>query len=92
MKIAGDDQNGQWKDVGVLYRYNKSCLLISKPVETKLLDDAGAYLYTGYAIRGSATSGAVWLIYRTDTTTGSKKTASVSFNQIWDNRTSLTYA
>lgn len=51
--------------------------------------------YQGWTDRGSATSAAVWLIAKNTYSSGNlTKTewASVGFDQIWDNRTSLTYA
>lgn len=49
-------------------------------------------IYIGYAVRGSATSSAVWLIKSIDKTTGADiKWASANADQIFDNRAALTY-
>lgn len=50
--------------------------------------------YIGKAAPGSATSAAVWQIAELDTTSGIIKkwpNGSVSFDKVWDDRTSLTY-
>lgn len=50
--------------------------------------------YIGKAKIGSATSSAVWKVKKMDETTGTVITwaGNGQYNQIWDNRTSLTYA
>lgn len=61
-----------------------------------LIDEQGAITYIGIAPLGSATSTEVWQIRRIqlDGTTSKFKYANGSrrFNQIWDNRASLTYS
>lgn len=49
--------------------------------------------YLGYAAIGSATSAAVWHIYKVDTTTGLQTFADSNnlFDNVWDDRASLTY-
>lgn len=61
--------------------------------KTKFADD-GTYTYVGNAVPGSATSDAVWQIKRVNNTTGDIDWAggALNFNQIWDNRTSLSYS
>ena len=59
-------------------------------------DDAGSLIsYIGKATIGSATSGAVWQIQKMDETGGDViitwADGDDSFNNIWDNRSSLTY-
>lgn len=60
------------------------------------IDDVSATLsYIGKAAPGSATSAAVWQIKKVDTTSGTIITwasGSSNFNQIWDNRASLSYS
>ena len=90
MEIKGSDQNGQWTRVDTFKRSNKGCFLITKPVEKKLIEDTGTYVYIGYAPRGTATSSASWFIERIDTD-GNKTSASADYDQVWDNRASLTY-
>lgn len=61
---------------------------------TRLDDTNSPILYIGKSIAGSSTSSAVWQIAKLDTTSGLVKTwadGDVNFNNIWDNRTSLTY-
>jgi hypothetical protein len=49
-------------------------------------------IYLGEGLFGALTSEAKWLIKKIDLTTGVViKAASQDFNQIWDNRASLTY-
>jgi len=51
--------------------------------------------YIGYAEIGSLTGGAVWQIFRIDGTTGTKKgwaDSNANFDNIWDDRESLTYS
>lgn len=65
---------------------------ISYP-QTTLIDDTGTYKYIGSADPGTATSAAKWSVCRVTNATGSIYYAnSGAFNQIWDNRASLTYA
>jgi len=52
---------------------------------------SGTYTYVGSAIRGSITSEPVWKIFRFDSVAGRLSYASDTYNQIWDNRGSLTY-
>lgn len=57
------------------------------------VDDAGTYKYLGEADSGTATSAAQWSICRVTNASGSiLYAAGGQFNQIWDNRTSLSYA
>ncbi|MCR4319745.1 MAG: hypothetical protein NUV74_05340, partial [Candidatus Brocadiaceae bacterium] len=54
---------------------------------------SGAYLYEGFAAWGSATSSAVWAMFRTPTAGGAtQRAASGAYSQIADNYASLTYA
>ena len=54
---------------------------------------SGAYLYEGFAVWGSATSAAVWAMFRTPTAGGATQRAdSGASTQIADNYASLTYA
>ena len=66
----------------------------SSLVEQLLLDKASdTVTYVGVAARGTATSAAAWKIFKLDTTSGlSKKWASGAYDQVWDNRASLTYS
>lgn len=50
------------------------------------------YIYIGKADRGTDESAALWFVQRIDKTNGADVTsANNNFNQIWDNRVSLTY-
>lgn len=54
---------------------------------------SGAYLYEGFAVWGSATSSAVWAMYRTPTAGGAAQRAdSGNATQVANNYASLTYA
>ena len=60
------------------------------------LDEASATVsYIGEATTGSATSSAVWRIKKMDTTTGTVITwadGNDNFDNVWDNRASLSYS
>lgn len=60
--------------------------------KARIADD-GTYTYTGLAKPGSATSSSVWQIKRVANASGNIDWADsdLNFNNIWDNRTSLTY-
>jgi len=66
----------------------------SHSTDQLLLDKASSTItYVGVATRGTATSAAAWKIFKLDTTSGlSKKWASGAYDQVWDNRASLTYS
>ena len=59
------------------------------------LDEVSATLmYVGEAAAGSATASAVWRIKRIDTTSGIDlrwADGNIHFDNVWDNRASLTY-
>ena len=63
---------------------------------TLLIDEQGTTTYLGRAKRGTATSDAAWQIRRITfngtTNTFQYANGSNRYNQIWDNRTSLTYS
>jgi hypothetical protein len=68
---------------------------VNKADELIFVDDTGTYVYIGNATPGTATSAASWKIKRVTTTNPVKVeyAAGTSFyNQIWDNRTSLSYS
>ena len=60
------------------------------------IDEASATVtYIGKAATGSATSGALWQVQKIDTTTGTVITwadGNGDFDNIWDNRASLSYS
>lgn len=60
---------------------------------SSLFDTATAIIYIGDAIRGSLTSDPVWKISRVDTSSSliTILTASDGYDQIWNDRASLTY-
>jgi hypothetical protein len=63
--------------------------------ETVRVDDAGTYVYVGYAVVGSPTSTAVWKIKRIKTTNVVEVLyagGTAFYNSIWDNRASLSYS
>jgi len=65
-----------------------------KTNESVRVDDAGTYVYVGYAIPGSAESAASWKIFRVTTTNPVAimyADGDSFYNNIWNNRTSLTY-
>jgi len=66
-----------------------------KANETVRVDDAGTYVYVGYAVVGSPTSTAVWKIKRIKTTNVVEVLyagGTAFYNSIWDNRSSLSYS
>ena len=62
-------------------------------VQRDLTSTAG-YIYTGKAAPGSLTSAAVWKICKIDTTTGATTWAdgNNNYDNVYDDRTSLTYS
>lgn len=57
-----------------------------------LIDTQSPVVYIGESAPGTATSAAAWRIMKIDTTNpASVKYASVVFDKIWDDRTSLEY-
>ena len=82
IKRHGDSANLRRSVDDIMYKY--------------IEDIAGAtYDYFGTASPGSLTSNPVWRIMRVNKVSGSFETAypdgRADFNQIWDNRTTLTY-
>jgi hypothetical protein len=66
-----------------------------KANETVRVDDAGTYVYVGYAVVGSSTSAAVWKIKRIKTTNVVEVLyagGTAFYNSIWNNRASLSYS
>lgn len=60
----------------------------------KLDQGSSTLFYVGEAAIAASTSGSVWRIRRIDTTTGVDvrwANGNANFENIWDNRTSLTY-
>lgn len=70
--------------------------IIDVPLTCRIDDTSTANTtYIGKATIGSATSGAVWQIAKLDTSSGLIKTwadANASFDNVWDDRVSLTYS
>jgi len=62
--------------------------------QIKKIHEAGAYTYVGYAEPGTATSSASWHIQRINATTGDTLFAdgNTIYDNVWDNRTSLSYS
>lgn len=61
---------------------------------TRIDDSATPIIYIGKAPIASGTSSAVWQVVKLDTTSGLVKTfadGNASFDNVWDNRASLTY-
>lgn len=59
------------------------------------IDDSGAYTYVGKAVSGSSTASAVWQIQRLDESSGLVilfADGDTLFNNVWDNRVSLSYS
>lgn len=72
---------------------NNDVTTLDKDYATRLDDSASPILYIGKAPVGSAEGSAVWQIAKLDTSSGLIKTwAGTGFDQIWDDRTSLTYS
>lgn len=74
-----------------------SLISASTPTLKTILDDytTTSVTYIGKATTGTATASATWQIQKIDETTGMIITwadGDSSFNNIWDNRASLTYA
>jgi hypothetical protein len=67
---------------------------VTNNLATRLDDTADPVLYLGKSPIGSSTSDPVWQIKKVDTTSGVVITwadGNADFDNIWDNRTSLTY-
>jgi len=67
---------------------------VQKTNESIRVDDTGTYVYVGYAIPGSAESAASWKIFRVTTANPVAimyADGDSFYNNIWDNRASLTY-
>ncbi|MBL0320556.1 MAG: hypothetical protein IPP74_14870 [Alphaproteobacteria bacterium] len=66
-----------------------------QPTYATLVDDSGAPVtYVGSALPGSSTADAVWQIKKLDETTGLVTTfadGDSNFDNVWDDRASLTY-
>jgi hypothetical protein len=78
-----------------VYVASAGTLSVSSAAATNLLvDDTGTYTYLGKAAPGTATSASSWQVSRVTNATGDTSFGnnSVDFDQIWDNRASLTYA
>jgi len=66
-----------------------------KANETVRVDDAGTYVYVGYAVVGSPTSTAVWKIKRIKTTNVVEVTyagGTAFYNSVWNDRLTLSYS
>jgi len=66
-----------------------------KANETVRVDDAGTYVYVGYAIVGSTTSSAVWKIKRIKTTNVVEVLyagGNAFYDNVWNDRSSLSYS
>ena len=67
---------------------------IQKTNESIRVDDTGTYVYVGYAKPGSTTSTASWKIFRVTTSNPvaiEYSDGDAFYDNIWDNRASLTY-
>lgn len=89
-------------DTGSVYEFSDTAwypksisgaaLVVDYPVKSFTIV-SGAYLYEGFAIWGSATSSAVWAMFRSPTAGGvTQRANSGAYSQIADNYASLTYA
>lgn len=61
------------------------------PTEDLIYSENAGNLYVGTAPIGSLPSAAVWKIFRFNSSSGRISHASNSYNQIWNDRESLTY-
>ncbi len=57
-----------------------------------MMDDTGTYLYVGEAVPGTSTSSANWRIRRVADTSVLYADGNSNFDNVWDNRTSLSYS
>ena len=78
-KISDDVQTGV-EAADISYKY--------------IIEDAGTYIYYGWAAYGTATSAASWRIVRVESATGNRVAAdgNILFDNVWDNRASLSYS
>jgi hypothetical protein len=71
-------------------------LKAAPPMFITRVDEASSTItYVGEANPGTATSGAFWRIYKLDETSGLIKTyadGNFNFDNVWDNRASLSYS
>jgi hypothetical protein len=72
----------------------KEAVILAKPIQVDQTDPNNVYL--GFAPTGSATSAAVWLVQKVVTTGADiailSANGSDAYNNIYDNRASLTYS
>lgn len=63
------------------------------PLASRLDDSADPIIYIGLAAVGSDEASAVWQIAKLDTSSGLSKTwaSNAQFNQVWNDRTGLSY-
>jgi len=87
MKYSGSGSGNQLQDV------KSSVDQISTPY-TFRTQTVGGFIYYGVAAVGSVTSGSVWRVFRETESDGTILYADgdANFDNIWDNRTSLTYS
>jgi hypothetical protein len=67
----------------------------AKVDQLTFVDDTGTYVYIGNAVPSSSSASAVWKIRRVTTTNPVKieyAAGSTLYNQVWDNRASLSYS
>jgi len=71
----------------------KSGIVIGSAVELLKTDDTGTLTYVGNAVTGTATSAAAWKIKEITNASGDIVWADGDglYNNVWDNRASLTY-
>lgn len=69
----------------------KRSLDVASPISDLLVETVSNITYVGEASIGSAKSSAVWRVFRFDNATGRLSYSSGLYNQIWDNRASLSY-
>jgi len=94
-----DDTGGVKAKRVKAYVWNPSTLEWEKDqaeaaLATRIDDSNDPITYVGKAPIGSATSSAVWQVAKLDTTSGLVKTwadGNASYDNIWDNRASLSY-
>jgi hypothetical protein len=82
-------------DILIYYDDGDVAQLVENPEYATRLSTSGSVTYVGKAAIGSATSSAVWQIKKIDESSGTVITwadGNSSFDNIWDNRASLTYS
>lgn len=97
--LSFDASIGKFKQINIVDIINavRAQLILEASKYTKLIDTDGNYTYIGEAIPGTATTAASWRIQRVDAANDPDleikwADSSADFDQVWDDRTTLTYS